>query len=96
MTSTRSALLFLSITYILIVSSTASSLTETFKDLEREIDLRVSEIDTDVFDEFKRKYKCNNCDDKTLDMLLHEFEAFKRNWISDMVNFVIKELDIDE
>ncbi len=56
----------------------------------------MSDIDIDVFEEFKNKYKCHDCNDKTLDMLLHEFEAFKRNWINDMVNFVIKELDIDE
>lgn len=96
MTSTRSTLLFISITLLLIVSSSASSLTETFRELEREIDQRMSEIDTDVFDDFKKKYKCHDCDDKTLDMLLHEYEAFKRNWIADMVNFIIKELDIDE
>lgn len=96
MTSTRSTLVFILITVLLIVFSSASSLTETFRELEREIDQRLSEIDTDVFDDFKKKYKCHNCDDKTLDMLLHEYEAFKRNWIADMVNFIIKELDIDE
>lgn len=89
MTSTSSKLLFLSIALLLIVSSTSTSLVETFEELESEIDHRFSEIDVDVFSDFKAKYKCNNCDDKTFDMLLHEFEAFKRNWIRDMVNFVI-------
>ncbi len=56
----------------------------------------MSDIDTDVFDEFRKKYKCQDCDDKTFDMLLHEFEAYKRNWINEMVNFIIKELEIDE
>ena len=28
-------------------------------------------------------------------MLLHEYEVFKRNWVKDMVDFIIKELDID-
>lgn len=96
MTSSRTTLLFLSVTLLLIVSSTSNTLAETFNDLEREIDQRLSEIDSDVFDEFKKKYKCRDCDDKTFDMLLHEFEAFKRNWVTEMVNFVIKELDIDE
>lgn len=89
MTSTSSKLLFLSIALLLIVSSTSTSLVDSFRELEREIDHRFSEIDVDVFSDFKTKYKCNNCDDKTFDMLLHEFEAFKRNWIRDMVNFVI-------
>lgn len=76
--------------------SRATTLQETFGELEREVQNRFSQIDTDVFEEFRGKYKCHDCDDKTFDMLLHEFEAYKRKWVKDMVNFVIKELEIDE
>jgi hypothetical protein len=29
-------------------------------------------------------------------MLQSEFENYKRSWMNDMVNYIIKELDIDE
>ncbi len=96
MSGIRSTIAFLLLVFLLVSPSIATALTETFTELEREIDSRMSDIDIDVLDEFKRKYKCHDCNDKTFDMLLHEFEAFKRNWINEMVNFVIKELDIDE
>lgn len=65
-------------------------------ELESEISSRFNEMDTDIFTEFKRKYKCDDCDFKTFDMLLHEFEVYKRKWVSEMVDFIIRELEIDE
>lgn len=53
-------------------------------------------MDSDIFAEFKKIYKCDDCDFKTFDMLLHEFEVYKRKWVSQMVDFIIKELEIDE
>lgn len=41
---------------------------------------------------FKSKYSCKDCDFKTFEMLLHEYEVFKRNWVKQMVDFIIKEL----
>ena len=29
-------------------------------------------------------------------MLLHQFEVYKRNWVNEMINFIIKELEIDD
>lgn len=67
----RSVLLLLVMMVVLVLPTMASTLRETFVELQREIDDRDSEVDSDVFVEFKRKYKCHDCDDKTFDMLLH-------------------------
>lgn len=90
MNTSRYILVFVITIMVIITSSTPATLVESFSELETEVHSRMSEIDSDVFADFKKKYKCQDCDDKTFDMLLHEFEAFKRNWINDMVNFIIK------
>ena len=43
----------------------AEPLAETFEELEKEIFNRMSEMDIDVFKDFKGKYKCDYCDAQT-------------------------------
>ena len=50
MTSIRSKLLLLFLTLLFVSSTVAITLTETFSELEREIDNKLSDIDSDVFD----------------------------------------------
>ena len=73
----------------------AEPLAETFEELEKEIFNRMSEMDIDIFKDFKEKYKCDNCDSQTFWSLLREFESFKRVWIDQMVDFVINKMRID-
>ena len=90
------SLKFLLFVALIVCCSKAYTLMETFDELEREIFNRRSDIDNDVFNDFRLKYKCKDCDEQTLEMLLGEFENYKRTWNRDMVDFIIKELDIDE
>lgn len=90
MSSKLYSLLLLLIISILLGSCQATILTDTFAELEREIASRHTEIDADVFNDFKMKYKCSDCDEQTLDMLLNEFENYKRIWMNEMVDFIIK------
>lgn len=55
----------------------------------------MSEMDIDVFKDFKGKYKCDDCDAQTFQSLLREFESFKRVWMDQMVDFVINKMGID-
>ena len=73
MSPNRHYLLPLFLFSIIVFSCQATILTDTFADLEREIVSRHSEIDTDVFQDFKLKYKCSDCNEQTLAMLLNEF-----------------------
>lgn len=85
------------IVVLLLVSvSKSETLGQTFDQLEREIFNRRTDMDIDVFNDFKQKYKCDNCEDETVEMLMNEFENYKRVWLNEMVDFIIKELDIDE
>jgi hypothetical protein len=73
----------------------ADTLAETFEELEKAIFNRMSEMDMDIFGDFKAKYKCDDCDAQTFEGLLREFESFKRTWMDKMVDFVINKMGID-
>ena len=79
----------------LVCSSKASTLKETFDELERAIFNRDNEMDLDIFHDFKLKYKCDDCDAQTFEGLFREFENFKRTWFDEMVNFVIAKMGVD-
>jgi hypothetical protein len=80
---------------LFLFSAQALTLNETFEELDRTIFNRKSEMDTDILIDFKTKYKCDDCNSKSIEGLLREFENFKRSWIDNMVNFVIEKMGID-
>ena len=80
---------------LFLFSAQCLSLNETFEELERMIFNRNSEMDNDIMIDFKTKYKCDDCNSKSFEGLLREFENFKRSWVDNMVNFVIEKMGID-
>jgi hypothetical protein len=56
-----------------------------------------SEMNQRIIQEFMLGDKCQTgCPNMARDSLLNNFEAFREDWVSKMVEFVIHELGIDE